>query len=444
VTAISVGRPVVPRKQPGPAPRVLPPVATPAAGGREAARVAFSFSPSFALASPVSPAPPPAAALGTTRNIFPPLGPGEVVRLQRRARRRILRDVLWHRSSLDRCRGCGRIPIATGVSMVGNGTVAHYRGLASCGSIWACPPCSAKIRNARALEIAEAAGNWHRAGNTVLMVTFTAPHDLGQPLAALLKTISKSFSSIIAGRPWLRLKSKVPVVGTIRSVEITHGPNGWHPHLHVLVFIEGQANAQCIAQLGIHVRSKWSSFITRAGYRPPSELHGVKIDVCTSAAEAGLYIAKTQDGKSPGNEMARADLKSGNAGHQTPFELLGVIADTGDLAGLPLWHEYEKATKGHQAITWSKGLRKIVNVDIFARTDEELAAEEVGGDLVLEISTGAWRTVTRVLGLEVRLLEAWETGGPDAVIALAAAHGLIPDPDPPGPVPRLISAPSLL
>ena len=322
--------------------------------------------------------------------------------------------------------------------MVGNAGVAHYQGLASCGSIWACPPCSAKIRNARALEIAEAAANWHRAGNTVLMVTFTAPHDLGMPLGELLPLVARGFTSVIAGGPWQRLKKRVPVAGQIRSIEVTHGPNGWHPHAHCLLFIEGNASAGQIADTGRHVRSRWRKFIVKAGYRPPSDLHGVDIQVCTSAAEAGLYIAKTQDGKSPGNEMARSDLKSGRAGHRTPFEILGEIADTGDLDHLPLWHEYENATKGHQAITWSKGLRRLLLGVEPERSDEEIAAEEVGGDLVLEISTGAWREVTRNLGLETRLLEAFESGGASAVVILAGRYGLVPDPDPPGPVPRLI------
>jgi hypothetical protein len=344
-----------------------------------------------------------------------------------------MRDVLWHKSSLDRCRKCGRIPIGEGVSMVGNGSVAHYRGLASCGSIWACPVCSAKIRNARALEIAEAAGNWHRAGNTVLMITLTAPHDLGMPLADLLPLIAKGFTSVIAGAPWQRLKKRVPVAGQIRSIEVTHGPNGWHPHIHALLFLDGQADAEQLAAVGIHVRTRWRRFIVKKGYRPPSELHGVKIDVCTSAEEAGAYIAKTQDGRSPGNELARSDLKSARPGHQVPFGILGEIADTGDLELLPLWHEYEKATKGHQAITWSAGLR------ISVRSDEEVAAEEVGGDLVLEISKPAWREITRHLGLETRLLEAFERGGQADAVALAAHYGLVPDPDPPGPVPRLIS-----
>jgi hypothetical protein len=323
--------------------------------------------------------------------------------------------------------------------MVDNGGVAHYRGLVTCGSIWACPVCAAKIRNARALEIAEAAGNWHRAGNTVLMVTFTMPHDYGMPLADLLPAITKGFRSVISGRAWLRVKDQVPIIGQMRSIEVTHGPSGWHPHAHSLFFIEGRADAAQLAAFGIHARSKWARFITRAGYRAPSDLHGVKIDVCTSAAEAGLYIAKTQDGKSVGNEMARGDMKSARAAtHRTPFELLGEIADTGDLAGLPLWLEYEKATKGHQAITWSAGLRKRLLAEVPERTDEDLAAEEVGGDVVLEFTPDAWREVTRNLGLVTMLLEAFEHGGPSAAVRLAAGYGLMADPEPSRPVPRLM------
>jgi hypothetical protein len=73
------------------------------------------------------------------------------------------------------------------------------------------------------------------------------------------------------------------------------------------------------------------------------------------------------------------------------------------------------------------------------RTDEEIAAEEVGGDLVLEISKTAWRQVVRNLGLDTRLLEAYECGGTLAVVALVSEFGLVADPDPPGPVPRVIN-----
>ena len=36
-----------------------------------------------------------------------------------------------------------------------------------------------------------------------------------------------------------------------------------------------------------------------------------------------------------------------------------------------MWREYERATKGRQAITWSKGLRQLLAMA--DRTDEEIA-----------------------------------------------------------------------
>ena len=87
-----------------------------------------------------------------------------------------------------------------------------------------------------------------------------------------------------------------------------------------------------------------------------------------AAEEAGPYIAKTQDGGAVGNEMARADLKQGRDGHRTPFEILDDFRWTGDLEDLALWHEYERATKGQQAITWSKGLRQMLAVEPSAPT----------------------------------------------------------------------------
>ena len=48
-----------------------------------------------------------------------------------------------------------------------------------------------------------------------------------------------------------------------------------------------------------------------------------------------------------------------------------------------LWHEYECATRGHQCITWNKGLRQMLAAP--DRTDDEIAAEEVGGEVLVLI-----------------------------------------------------------
>ena len=53
----------------------------------------------------------------------------------------------------------------------------------------------------------------------------------------------------------------------------------------------------------------------------------------------------------------------GPDGHRTPFQILEDFRWTGDADDRSLWRTYERATKGHQAITWSKGLRKLLAVE---------------------------------------------------------------------------------
>ena len=350
------------------------------------------------------------------------LAPSAGLRESRRHKRYGQRGVLWRESALARVRKCGRVPLGD-VAITENAGVAHYAGLETCGSIWACPVCSAKIRNSRATEISAAAASWDLAGNSVYMVTFTAPHDLGMKLSALLPVIADSFRAVISGRAWLKVKKQAAIVGTIRSVEVTHGINGWHPHLHVLVFTEGDPGAEGLAAMVLHFREKWKRAIVRAGYRAPDELHGVVVERCMSAAEAGAYIAKTQEGKAPGNELARGDLKSGRDGHRTPFEILEAFRWTGDADDLALWRVYERATRGHQAITWSKGLRALLAAP--ERTDEELAAEEVGGEIIVRIPPDIWRSAVWVPGLPAYLLDEAERGGADAVLAALERFGIM-------------------
>jgi hypothetical protein len=353
----------------------------------------------------------PAATWHYAKHVSGLLDADADTRVSRRHVRYAQREVLWQSSRLDRVRKCGRVPVTDHGQVVirDNSGVAHYAGLATCGSIWACPVCSSKIRNHRSLEISAGAANWDKHSNSVYMVTLTMPHDYGLPLAKLMPAISDGFRSVISGRAWVQLRKRLAVAGTIRSLEVTHGKNGWHPHLHVLVFFDGELSAEGLADFVLHVRARWTSYIVRAGFRSPNE-HGVDVQRCYSAAEAGQYIAKTQDGKAAGNELARGDMKSGRNGGRTPFEILDDFRWTGDADDLALWREYERATKGRQAITWSKGLRQILEVAA-EETDEDVAAAEVGGEDLAVITAPIWKRVVAVPGLVAYLLDQAEAGG---------------------------------
>jgi hypothetical protein len=120
--------------------------------------------------------------------------------------------------------------------------------------------------------------------------------------------------------------------------------------------------------------------------------------------------------------VARGDLKAGRLGSVTPFELLDYFERTGDAEAADLWAEWERATHGRRALTWSHGLRRRLLASVPERTDEELAEENAGGEIVAVIPDEAWHVMCAHRGLLVAVLRAAEDGGFEAVQALLAYY----------------------
>jgi hypothetical protein len=123
--------------------------------------------------------------------------------------------------------------------------------------------------------------------------------------------------------------------------------------------------------------------------------------------------------------LARADLKRGRNQSRTPLEVLRDFLTWGDAADLALWHEYEKATEGRSAIRWSKGLRALLLPDAPVElTNEEIAAEEVGGDVIGHILPRTWYRVCETPGAEAAIRTAIGHGGMEAVIKTLLSYRL--------------------
>jgi hypothetical protein len=153
-------------------------------------------------------------------------------------------------------------------------------------------------------------------------------------------------------------------------------------------------------------------------------------DVAAYVAKAegkDLLLVKTDKLRKVGNEMARSDLKQGRTSgsrssyHRTPFEVLGDFAATGDCDDLDVWHEWERDSKGAQAVTWSKGLKQALGV--VERTDTEITQEEVGGHDVLTIRPEEWHALTGTRGATLKVLLLVEQQGPiSAMVFIEATY----------------------
>ena len=332
----------------------------------------------------------------------------------RQVRRFFLQSAARELVPRERVAKCLRrpIPVRSSVDVLyaPAGRSAHYGGLQVCSSVWLCPVCSAKISERRRVELSAALDAWRAIeGTRVILATFTVQHRASEPLSTLLEPVVEGWRSFKAGRWWQGFKDAHKVAGSIKALELTHGANGWHPHLHVLFFLWRDVQ---ILPFEHDLKSRWSHTLGRQG-RWASWEHGV--DVRFSDAHIAEYVAKY--GKEPewtvSHEMTKNPSKMGRNGGRTPLQILSDYSE-GDMASGELWREYAAAMKGHKQLTWSPGLRDLLQLAA-EESDEEVAQrhEEIAV-ILAQLTHQQWRVV---LGNDARgeLLEVASAGDAGAV-----------------------------
>jgi Replication protein len=298
---------------------------------------------------------------------------------------------------------------------------AAYGGLVTCGSVWACPVCAAKITERRRVEIQTAIAAWEAQGGSVAMLTLTHGHTQGDRLADLLEAEQNALTRFFGCRQGVELMSALHRVGHIRAWEVTHGRkrevnNGWHPHFHILLFLEYH-------HVGLPWAEDWAYQVwlnaCRLSVLPlPSRRHGVTLQ---DGRKASAYVAKMgqEEGRGWGleSEMTKGHIKRAKDG-ETPFDFLRACLAGDDSQARALFREFAAAFKGKNQLRWTRGLReRFALADL---TDTELAAKQEEDALLLATLTrDDWRVI---LQLDVRgeLLELARHGNVDLLYRFLA------------------------
>jgi hypothetical protein len=287
-----------------------------------------------------------------------------------------------------------------------------FSGLQTCGSVWVCPVCAAKIAERRRAEIVAAMAAHKAAGGVVNMLTLTAPHQRGDDLVELLAKQSKALNAFWNDRQVKAVFEQMAVIGQIRALEVTHGRkspknNGWHPHYHVLLFAGAGADLAfpdaCITEWLCTLYTRWAAVCVNADLGRPSFAHGLKLD---DGSKASAYVSKwgLED------EMTKGHTKKALHG-ETPFDFLrAFLEDPDDKQAAALFIEFANVFKGKRQLHWSRGLKK--RYSIGERTDEQLATEQEDDFTVLlgTITMDQWRDVLAVEGRGTVLLVASRSG----------------------------------
>jgi hypothetical protein len=306
---------------------------------------------------------------------------------------------------------------------------ASYTGLQTCGSVWVCPVCAAKIAERRRAEIIAAMEFHKAAGGCVHMLTLTAPHQRGDDLEELLAKQSKALNAFWNDRQVKAVFWEMGTVGQIRALEVTHGRksphnNGWHPHYHVLLFNGLEPHLMRFDSLlqvemqewTIRLYQRWAAVCVNAGLGEPSLQHGLKLD---DGSKAAKYVSKwgLED------EMTKGHTKKALHG-ETPFDFLRArLEDPDDKQAAALFIEFAQVFKGKRQLHWSRGLKK--RYAIGEKNDDELAQEKEDdfAEWLGNITMDQWRDVLAVEGRGPLLLIAARGGWPAALAYLAEIQG---------------------
>jgi hypothetical protein len=266
----------------------------------------------------------------------------------------------------------------------------------TCGSVWHCPVCATKISEKRRLELVQGVENWRSGGGQVLLLTLTVPHYQNDSCSKVLNGVVDAWAKMTNKRNFKRLGDAIGLKGRIRALEVTYGENGWHVHLHILLFLKASTVKVDVSALQSTLFFQWASSVKLAGLPAPSALHGVKV-------ENGDYAAQYVGKWGIEHEMTKGHIKKAKDGY-TPFDLLRVASwavslpsvrfldDSPDKAAR-LFQEYARFFKGRRQLLWSTGLRDLLGLEE-EKTDEQLAEEvEEKAARFAIIPLAVWRVV---------------------------------------------------
>ncbi|MFJ4562095.1 protein rep [Streptomyces massasporeus] len=374
-----------------------------------------------------------------------------------------LREALRAISGLDRLKKCGVSVLAGGVTPVIRNGRAGFAGVVTCGSVHVCPCCSTSVRRVRQNELDQVGQFWECQSCGLVMMTLTMRHYERDPLGSLADMQREAWKrgfGMNAGRTWRQAKKDFGIRGFVRAWEVTHGPNGWHVHYHVLLFLARPLDSHQVAELQHLAYTVWADALLKVGARMPvetSEKDGKPVAVRIDAPDRGesgqltRYLMKGQDGKTRWGvaaELTRQDVKQGQGGHRTPFEIArAAVRPDADPRDVELWQEFEQTATGIRSLYWSNGLRKLLQemgFELDDRDDTGVASDEASAGTPLAcIPAATWyRHIARHKGRALALLKGAEKGGAVAVRVLIETWGLTwgldvlePEIAPPGAAP---------
>ena len=152
------------------------------------------------------------------------------------------------------------------------------------------------------------------------MVTLTIRHHDGQQLKDCWEAVSSGWQSVTSGKQWVSDCAKYGLVGWVRTVEVTHGANGWHVHVHALLIWENQVDQEQAEFVGERMHRRWTRRVQKRGFDSLRDSGGLDVRMATLKPGKGSglheYFVKLS------HELTGGQAKLAKGGGRTPFQIL--------------------------------------------------------------------------------------------------------------------------
>ena len=349
-----------------------------------------------------------------------------------------LRNVGRHHTDRSRVRHCGSAVVNGDSAVIGTreGRVTVY-GILSCGSVHECPTCRARICAERADEIKKTVKKYREIGGSTYLLTLTIQHAVGDDLKKMRRGIANAWRYVCQGRAWQNFKKQYKI-SYIRGSEQTHGRNGWHPHLHVLLLCESVEFP--VESARAYISERWRSAVLRElgekhvpradkigidlrgvdGAQEYISKLGLEMDQGTARTSAELSSVDSQNDcvSKLGLEMTQAPTKIAKKHGKTALQILESIknseTDEDKKKYSKLWRAYAKQMKGARLLTWSRGLKKIAGLTPVA--DEKIVEKQdktLLESVYFHVDRRSWKIISRDADVTSRWLTEIERVGPE-------------------------------
>ena len=253
-------------------------------------------------------------------------------------------------------------------------------GVQRCSHVWACKVCAPGILFRRQEEIQIAFDVAVENNYTVVFITLTFPHRRTYTPTDLIFWAENAREIYGKGGGRSRREKRLGYMGQIVRHEVTDGPNGIHPHYHILTFFNRELIDEEINNYFEYLKAKWTQACRQAGLVDDSNaaafaahgFHAERVEVERSDKIA-KYMAKMAFSQEMTNAGNNKKSKKSKRKGRTMWDVLEGFA-CGDPADTEKWLSYLEAIQGKKAVRWSPGLKRKLGVDVLE--DEQIVEAE--------------------------------------------------------------------